>query len=312
MPIIIKKNNSNKLLTFIKDKLDNKELISLPTETVYGLAGIGTSIISARKIYKLKERPLNKKLIFHCSNIDMVKKYFHLNDENLILAETFWPGPLTLILKRKSKKIPIQLTKNNYCAVRIPNNIFSQKVIYNLKKPIVMPSANRFKKLSPINAKMVFDQFIDTNLIIVDDGKCKVGIESTLIKIKNKKLEIIRPGKITITNLLKILPFINIHGSKNQKSFSGTSKKHYSPKKKMYLNQKKAKRETAFINFGKIKKGEFRNLSSSSSLSEAARNLYHFIFLADKNQKFKTISIAPIPKYDIGIAINDRLNRAAK
>ena len=312
MPIIIKKNNSNKLLTFIKDRLDNKELISLPTETVYGLAGIGTSIISARKIYKLKNRPLNKKLIFHFSSIDMVKKYFYLKDENLILAETFWPGPLTLILKCKSKKIPIQLTKGGYCAVRIPMNRFSQKIINKLKKPIVMPSANKFKQLSPINAKMVFDQFIDTNLIIVDDGKCKVGIESTLIKVKNKKLEIIRPGRITISNILKILPFINIYRNKDQKSFSGTSKKHYSPKKKMYLNQKKVKKETAFINFGKNKRGEFKNLSKTSSLSEAAKNLYHYIFLADKNKKFKTISVAPIPKNDIGIAINDRLKRAAK
>ncbi len=312
MPIIIKKNNNNKLLKFIIDKLNKRELVSLPTETVYGLAGVGTSIISARKIYQLKKRPLNKKLIFHCSNIEMVKKFFYLDNENLILAEHFWPGPLTLILKRKSHKIPFQLTKQGYCAVRILKNEFSQKIISKLEKPIVMPSANRFKELSPVNAKMVFDQFIDTNLIIVDDGKCKVGIESTLIKITNKKLEIIRPGKISINNILKYLPFIYIDRNKNQRSFSGTSKKHYSPQKKMYLNQKNIKKDTAFINFGKKIIGEYKNLSKSSSLNEAAKNLYHYIFLADKNKKFKTISIAPIPKYDVGIAINDRLKRAAK
>mgnify|MGYP001157435703 CR=1 FL=1 len=312
MPTIVKKNNSKNLLKFIKEKLSKKELVVLPTETVYGLAGIGTSIISARKIYQLKKRPLNKKLIFHCSNLEMVKKYFHLNNENLILAEQFWPGPLTLILKRKSKKIPFQLTQKENCAVRVPKNIFSQNIINILGKPIVMPSANRFKKLSPINANMVFDQFRETNLLIVDDGKCNIGLESTLIKITNKKLEIIRPGKITIKNILKFLPYIEIFQGKNKKSFSGTSKKHYSPKKKIFLNQRVFKKDSAFINFGKDKRGQFKNLSKISNLNEAAKNLYHFIFLADKNKNYKTISMAPIPEYDLGIAINDRLKRASK
>ncbi len=312
MPIIIKKNNSNDLLKVIRDKLMNRELVVLPTETVYGLAGLGTSIVSARKIHQMKKRPINKKLIFHCSDINMVKKNFYLDDENLILAEKFWPGPLTLILKRKSKKIPSQLTKKNYCAVRIPKNSFTRKVINKCDRPIVMPSANKFKKISPINSKMVFDQFINTNLIIIDDGKCKVGIESTLIEVTNKKLQIIRPGKITITDLIKALPFISIYKDKNNNSFSGTSKKHYSPKKRMYLNQKQIKKNTAFINFGKNRKGQFKNLSNTSSFNQAAKNLYHYIFLADKNEKFKTISIAPIPKNEIGIAINDRLKRASK
>ena len=92
------------------------------------------------------------------------------------------------ILKRKSKQIPISLTKNKYCAVRIPKNLLTLKVISLLARPIVMPSANRFKKLSPINAKMVFDQFLDTNLIIVDDKKCKVGLESTLVNVFKNRL----------------------------------------------------------------------------------------------------------------------------
>ena len=312
MPTIVKKNNSKKLSKFIKEKLIKKELVVLPTETVYGLAGMGTSIVSARKIYQLKERPLHKKLIFHCSDIEMVNKYFHLSNENLILAEKFWPGPLTLILKRKSKKIPFQLTQKENCAVRIPQNIFSQNIIKILEKPIVMPSANRFKKLSPINANMVFDQFRETNLLIVDDGKCNIGLESTLIKISNKRLEIIRPGKISVKNILKCLPYIEIFNDKIKKNFSGTSKKHYSPKKKIFLNQKRIKKDSAFINFGKNKRGQFKNLSKISNMNEAAKNLYHFIFLADKNKNFKTISMAPIPEYGLGIAINDRLKRASK
>jgi L-threonylcarbamoyladenylate synthase len=106
MTIIVKKNYSSSLFKIIKEKLNNLELVSLPTETVYGLAGLGTKIESAKKIYKLKERPLHKKLIFHCSDIKMVKKFFFLDQENEILAKKFWPGPLTLILKRKSFLIP--------------------------------------------------------------------------------------------------------------------------------------------------------------------------------------------------------------
>ena len=311
MTIIVKKNYSSSLFKIIKEKLKNFELISLPTETVYGLAGLGTKIESAKKIYKLKERPLHKKLIFHCSDMKMVNKFFFLDQENEILAKKFWPGPLTLILKRKSLLIPKTLTINNDCAVRIPKNDFTINIIKKVGLPIVMPSANRFKKLSPINAKMVSEQFGDTNLFIIDGGKCNIGLESTLVRIIENRLEIIRPGKISFNQIKKELPYINLKEN-TEMFFSGTSKKHYSPNKKIYLNIKKPANNSAYLNFGKKHKKEFKNLSKKGSLNEAAKNLYHFIFLADQNQDFKTISIAPIPNRNIGEAINDRLLRAAK
>ena len=311
MPIIIKNNSNQDILDIVTAKLLKNDLVSLPTETVYGLAGLGTSLSAAKKIYKLKKRPLSKKLIFHCSNIDMVKKFFILDDENLLLAKKFWPGPLTLILKRKSKQIPISLSKKEYCAVRIPKNLFTLKVISLLNRPIIMPSANRFKKLSPINAKMVFDQFLDTNLIIIDDKKCKVGLESTLVKVFKNRITIIRPGKVNLTDLKNILPFIKIANDKD-KGFSGTSKKHYSPTKKLYLDQKVIKKNSAYLSFGKDKKNQFKNLSKKKDLDEAAKNLYHYIFMADKNEKYNSISIGHIPNIGIVIAINDRLKRASK
>ena len=112
MTIIIKKNFSPSLFNIIKHKINNQELVSLPTETVYGLAGLGTNIKSANKIYQVKNRPLHKKLIFHCSDIKMVKRFFFLDQENEILAKRFWPGPITLILKRKSLQIAKSLTLN--------------------------------------------------------------------------------------------------------------------------------------------------------------------------------------------------------
>ena len=312
MPNIVKSNLSKQLTLFLKSKLLKDELVVLPTETVYGLAGLGTNIKAAKKIFLLKKRPLNKKLIFHCSSLKMVDKFFNLDDENLILAKEFWPGPLTLVLQRKSLEIPKSLTLNNECAVRVPNNKFTLNLINKVGKPLVMPSANKFKQLSPINSEMVFQQFIETNLLIVDDGKCKVGIESTLIKISDNKLNIIRPGMISLENVKKILPYMVISKYNKNLSFPGTSKKHYSPKKKLFLNVKNAKKKSAYINFGANKKGQFKNLSKSRNLIEAAKNLYHFIFLADNDNQYKNISIAPIPYKKIGIAINDRLRRASK
>ena len=312
MPIIVKSNFSEQFTHFLKSKLLKDELVVLPTETVYGLAGLGTNIKAAKKIFLLKKRPLKKKLIFHCSNLKMVDKFFKLDEENLILAKEFWPGPLTLVLQRKSLEIPKSLTLNNECAVRVPNNKFTLNLIDKVGKPLVMPSANKFKQLSPINSEMVFQQFIETNLLIVDDGKCKVGIESTLIKISDNKLNIIRPGMISLENVKKILPYIVISKYNKNLSFPGTSKKHYSPKKKIYLNVINAKKKSAYINFGANKKGQFKNLSKSRNLIEAAKNLYHFIFLADNDNQYKNISIAPIPYKKIGIAINDRLRRASK
>jgi L-threonylcarbamoyladenylate synthase len=171
MPNIVKSNLSKQLTHFLKSKLLKDELVVLPTETVYGLAGLGTNIKAAKKIFLLKKRPLKKKLIFHCSSLKMVDKFFKLDDENLILAKEFWPGPLTLVLQRKSLEIPKSLTFNNECAVRVPNNKFTLNLINKVGKPLVMPSANKFKQLSPINSEMVFQQFIETNLLIVDDGK---------------------------------------------------------------------------------------------------------------------------------------------
>ena len=312
MTIIVKKNYPSSLFKIIKEKLNNLESVVLPTETVYGLAGLGTKIESAKKIYKLKERPLHKKLIFHCSDMKMVKKFFFLDQENEMLANRFWPGPLTLILKRKSLQIPKSLTINNDCAVRIPKNDFTIEVIKKVGLPLIMPSANRFKKLSPINAKMVSNQFKDTNLLIIDGGKCKIGLESTLVRILKNKLEIIRPGKISLSQIKKVLPYINLFNNNKEKFFPGTSKKHYSPNKQIYLNIKHPVDKSAYLNFGKKHKKEFKNLSEKGSLNEAAKNLYHFIFLADQNKDFKTISIAPIPNRDIGEAINDRLKRAAR
>ena len=311
MPKIIKTKFNTRFYEKISEKLNNDQLVILPTETVYGLAGNGLSLRAIKSIYQIKNRPIKKKLILHCNSIAMVQKYFELDQDNLIVAKKYWPGPLTLILRKKGKSIPNILTQNQYCAVRIPSNQFLLNIIKTIGKPLVMPSANKFKQLSPVTAKMAYQNFETSDLTIIDDGKCTIGIESTMFKIINKKIEVIRYGLIDVFEVMGILKNFKLKKVNNE-YFPGTSNKHYSPVKELYINQKKIIKKSAFIGFGNIKKNEFKNLSSKKNLREAASRLYYYFYLADNNDSFETISVAPIPNEGIGIAINDRLERASK
>ena len=308
---IIKTKFNTHFYEKISEKLNNDQLVILPTETVYGLAGNGLSLRAIKSIYQIKNRPIKKKLILHCNSITMVQKYFELDQDNLIVAKKYWPGPLTLILRKKSKSIPNILTQKQYCAVRIPSNKFLLNIIKTIDKPLVMPSANKFKQLSPVTAKMAYQNFEKSDLTIIDDGKCTIGIESTMFKVINKKIEVIRYGLIDVFEVMGILKNFKLKKVNNE-YFPGTSNKHYSPVKELYINQKKIIKKSAFIGFGNIKKNEFKNLSSKKNLREAASRLYYYFYLADNNDSFETISVAPIPNESIGIAINDRLERASK
>ena len=307
---VIKEKNSKVFCKTIAQKIHNDELVILPTETVYGLAGNSLSMKSIISIYKIKNRPLKKKLIVHCSSIQMVSQYFHLDSHNLKIANKYWPGPLTLILKKKNKKIPDILCQRGYCAVRIPSNKFLINLIKIINKPLVMPSANKFKQLSPVTAKMASENFKSSNLTIIDGGRCKIGIESTMLKISHNKIEVIRYGLIDIFDVLKISSNLKLKKSTNQ-FFPGTSKKHYSPSKPIFINVVKPKLASGYINFGKRNIMEFKNLSVKENLRDAASRLYYYIYLVDNNDDFKSISIAPIPSMGIGKAINDRLKRAS-
>ena len=253
MPKIIKTKFNTRFYEKISEKLNNDQLVILPTETVYGLAGNGLSLRAIKSIYQIKNRPIKKKLILHCNSIAMVQKYFELDQDNLIVAKKYWPGPLTLILRKKSKSIPNILTHKQYCAVRIPSNKFLLNIIKTIDKPLVMPSANKFKQLSPVTAKMAYQNFEKSDLTIIDDGKSTIGIESTMFKIINKKIEVIRYGLIDVFEVMGILKNFKLKKVNNE-YFPGTSNKHYSPVKELYINQKKIRKKSAFIGFGNIKK----------------------------------------------------------
>tara|TARA_B110000967_G_scaffold54435_1_gene55798 strand:+ start:1128 stop:2081 length:954 start_codon:yes stop_codon:yes gene_type:complete len=305
----------NKNLSKAINYLKKKQLIGVPTETVYGLAGNAYSAKTIKKIYLLKKRPLKNPLIIHYFNLEQLKKDVELNDNFYKLYRKLCPGPITFILKKKkSSLLPNIATANlKTVAVRIPKNKTIRVILKNLNFPLAIPSANQSTKISPVTAEDVAGEFGSSLKFILDGGNCKIGLESTVVDL-TLGAKILRPGLISPPQISKILnKKTNI--SKDYKTIKapGMLKRHYSPGIPIKLNQSKAKFNEAFIVFGKkYKKGKnIFNLSYKSDLNEAARNLYKTLRII-KNQKYKMIRVSSIPQIGIGLAINDRLDRAAK
>jgi len=310
---IFKVNNNN--LSKAINCLKKKELIGVPTETVYGLAGNAYSSKAVKKIYILKKRPYKNPLIIHYYNLEQLKKDVELNDNFFKLFKKFSPGPITFVLRKKRKSLLSNLAtaKLGTVAVRFPKNKILRKILKSLNFPLAIPSANKSSHISPVSADDVVQEFYNSVKIILDGGSCKIGLESTVVDLTSKP-KILRPGfigPVTISKVLNRKIIIN-DNSKIIKA-PGMLKRHYSPGIPMKLNQKKAKNNEAFIVFGKkYKKGKnIFNLSYKSSLNEAAKNLYRTLRLI-KNKNYKMICVCSIPQTGIGLAINDRLNRAAK
>jgi len=294
--------------------LKKGNVVGLPTETVYGLAGNAYSKKSIIKIYKLKKRPKFNPLIIHYFNYKNAEKEVVFNDNFFKLYKKFCPGPITFILKKKIKsKIQSSVTAGlNTVAVRFPSHRVVRSILRKIDFPLAMPSANLSSRVSPVNAENVADDFKKKIKLIINGGKSKIGIESTVIDLTSKP-KILRPGIVSPETINRVLKTkINI-AKKNLKLKSpGMLKRHYSPGIPMLLNQKTFNKKHAFITFGKKYKDKKNcfNLSKKSNLKEAASNLYK-ILRKIKKLKFKKIYVVKIPNKSVGIAINDRLKRAA-
>tara|TARA_B100000963_G_scaffold302289_1_gene275146 strand:- start:1666 stop:2610 length:945 start_codon:yes stop_codon:yes gene_type:complete len=292
--------------------LKNNGVCALPTETVYGLAGNAYSDKAIDKIYMLKKRPLKNPLIVHFDKLQSILKETEYNTFLSKIYKKFSPGPITYILKPKknskiSKKI---INKNGTVACRVPANIYFRKVIRSSGSPLAAPSANISNNLSPTTSQDVYDEFKTKIKFILDDKKSKIGLESTVINLVGQP-KILRPGKISINDLKKIIKKISYYKS-NKILSPGQLKKHYSPGIPVYLNKKKPKKNGALLVFGEsnLNGRNIFYLSKQGSLTEAAKNLYSKLRLIRK-LGFKNVSITKIPNKNIGIAINDRLKRAS-
>ena len=297
-----------------KKNIENNNVIGLPTETVYGLAANAYSDKSVKRIFKLKKRPTFNPLIIHFKNLKNLKKDAICNDSFIKLYKALCPGPITFILNKnpKSKISQVASARKKTIAVRFPKHKVARNLLKILKVPLAAPSANISSKLSPTCATDIVDEFGSKIKFILDGGRCKIGLESTIIDLTNKPT-ILRQGIITVEKIHKILrKKVIVNKKPKEIKGPGQLKLHYSPGIPILMNKMYPKKNEAFITFGKkFKSGKNHfNLSKNDNLREAANNLYK-IMRKIKKKKFKSISVTRIPDVGIGRAINDRLKKAS-
>ncbi len=294
--------------------IKNGGLIAMPTETVYGL-GANVYIASAvAKIFEAKQRPFFDPLISHIAETDFLKTYAQTDERIISLAKKFWPGPLTMVLKRIDNNAAIDLACSGLpnIAVRMPSHPVALDLIKKSGVPIVAPSANKFKSISPTTAQHVFDSLGERVDMILDGGACSVGVESTIIDVTGKNIVILRAGGTSKEDLEKFLneKVLLSDGDPNKPSAPGQLLKHYAPEHPLRINAATRQPGEFFIGFGNVADCDL-NLSPSGDLCEAAANLFAFLREADKIKGYKGLAMSPIPETGLGLAINDRIRRAS-
>jgi len=299
--------------------LRNGKLVAFPTETVYGLGADATNDKAVASIYAAKGRPQFNPLIIHVPDIAVLSNLVSWNENAQLLAQQFWPGAITLILPRKSN-CPVSLLASAgmpTLAVRIPAHPVAQVLLKTFGKPIAAPSANASGKLSPTTASHVAQSLGDKVDIILAGGKSNIGLESTIINLTCPIPTILRPGSITQEQIERLIGKVAVLNNKDDDHIiaPGMLSSHYAPELPLRLNAASAENNEAFITFGHdaiAPGGAIRvNLSINEDLGEAAANLFAVLYQLDDKEKYRSIAVMSIPETGLGIAINDRLRRAA-
>ena len=304
--------------------LNQEKLVAIPTETVYGLAGNIFSEKAIDSIFKTKQRPLFNPLIVHIPSIDYLESIVaRIPEKAKLLAEAFWPGPITLVLKKKEVIPDVITAGKDTVAVRIPNHPTTLELLKQLDFPLAAPSANPFNRISPTSAEHVESYFKNDIKMVLDGGTCTSGIESTIIGFENDEPIIYRLGSTSIEDIENIVGSVEIKNKKNSvPNAPGMLARHYAPNTKTILVtdisdaikqfQGKNIGILAFENEIKNKAIKFQIvLSKTGNVSEAASNLYSALHQLDE-QGLDIIIAERLPNHDIGKSINDRLQRATK
>lgn len=307
-----------------KTILENNNLVAIPTETVYGLAGNIYNDIAIKKIFEIKKRPFFNPLIVHLHSFEQLEEIaVNVPKKAKILAATFWPGSLTLVLKKNDKISSFITADKNTVAVRIPNHPLTLELLKSLDFPLAAPSANPFGRISPTSAKHVADYFPDELQMVLDGGNCENGIESTIVGFENEEPVLYRYGSIAIEELEKIIGPIKVKtSSKKNPDAPGMLEKHYAPQTKTILTSDINEALELYKNFNVgLLLFESTNqysenitveiLSNNKNLKEAAANLYAAMHRLD-SRNLDLIIIEKFPDYDLGKSLNDRLQRAVK
>lgn len=310
------------------ERLKNGGLVALPTETVYGLGADATNDRAVAAIFEAKGRPDFNPIIVHYADKAAAEKDVVFNPAAELLASIYWPGPLTMILPRRAESKLSLLTSAGLPTqgVRVPAHPVMRQVIAALGRPIAAPSANASGGLSPTTPQHVAESLGARAGLIVAGGKAEVGLESTVIDLSGDIPFLLRPGAVTLEELRIVLGRVHepVDNVPDQPKSPGMLLKHYAPKTALRLNAVDMKKDEALLAFGSLRfmgveGGGFAknlpatrvlNLSEEGDLEEAAGNLFAMLHQLDR-QGFKRIAVMNIPQTGLGIAINDRLSRAA-
>lgn len=305
-----------------KEILERGNLVAIPTETVYGLAGNALNTEAVLKIFKVKNRPHFDPLIVHVANLTQAQNLVEdIPAKALELTKKFWPGPLTLLLKRKTV-IPDLVTSGlETVGIRCPNHPLTLSLLESLDFPLAAPSANPFGYISPTKAAHVNEQLGDQIEYILDGGDSNIGIESTILGFENGEPVVYRLGGLKLDALESVLGKIRIQLNISSNPLApGQLKSHYAPRKKLVIgniSELKKQFHTALIGvlsfkdlYADIPAENQLILSSTGSMEEAAKNLFSHLRELDK-MNIDLIIAERVPETGLGKAINDRLTRAA-
>jgi L-threonylcarbamoyladenylate synthase len=303
--------------------LQSGQLVAIPTETVYGLAANAYTDEAVVSIFAVKQRPAFDPLIVHTYSIGQFENIaVNIPPRAYQLAEAFMPGPLTLILDR-NPNIPLLVTSGHESVgVRIPNHPLTLQLLQQLDFPLAAPSANPFGYVSPTTAQHVNEQLGDRIPYILDGGPCQIGIESTIARVTNNQVEILRLGGLAIEQIESVIggPVQGIKTSSSNPAAPGMLSSHYAPRKKVVLGniagnlEKYTPNQIGILSFQKIYPVVPANqqivLAPTGEVNEAARNLFAALRTLDALD-IDIILAEPVPEIGLGKAINDRLQRAA-
>lgn len=308
-------NNIEKAASIIRDG----GLVAFPTETVYGLGADASNQDACLKIFKAKGRPSNNPLIVHVASLEGAMSLAEFNADALLLSK-FWPGPLSLVLPKKSDaKLADSVSAGlNTIAIRIPANDAALQLLESSGCSIAAPSANKSGMVSSTSDWHVKQNFEDEIFVLESESKCHFGLESTIVDLSTVTPTILRYGFITPEAIEGALnKKVAIASKLSEIKAPGMMYRHYSPKVKLRINASKLQDNEVGLNFADSKldrKGSL-NLSSSGDLSEAAANLFDYLHKLDKfalENDIEAIAVASVPNHSVGLAINDRLTRASE
>ncbi|MFV7236050.1 L-threonylcarbamoyladenylate synthase [Flavobacterium sp. ZB4R12] len=304
--------------------LIQEDLVAIPTETVYGLAGNIYSEKAIKAIFEMKQRPFFNPLIVHIKSVEQLDELAKdIPEKARLLAEKFWPGPLTMVLK-KQESIPDLVTAGkDSVAIRIPNHATTLALLETLDFPLAAPSANPFGAISPTTALHVAEYFSEKLQLVLDGGDCQNGIESTIIGFENEEPVLYRLGSISVEDIEEVIGKIQIKNKKeNAPDAPGMLSRHYAPATATFLESDVAQfikgfpdKKIGLLLFKKrIENASVMHqeiLSEKGDLKEATSHLYAAMHRLDK-MDLDMIVAERFPDFELGKSINDRLERATK